>query len=111
MWTCTLILDQLDILLKRCAAIKHRSSNIRHIFAEPHIFIPDLKGEFTGVAQDENRNLAIDRLDLLEGCKNKDCCFAQAGFCLAEDVGREDSLRETDLLYFRGVFETFFGGD
>ena len=63
------------------------------------------------MAEDKDTDFAVDRLNLLERGKDEDGCLAEAGFCLAENVGRENCLGETDLLDFGGVFETFLVGD
>jgi hypothetical protein len=82
MRTSIFILDQVDIFLNRCAAVKHCCSNVGHVLAEPGVFIANLKRQFTGVTEDEDRDFAVDRLDLLESCKNKDCRLSEAGFRL-----------------------------
>jgi hypothetical protein len=107
MRTSLLILDQLDILLNRRATVKHRRPDIRQVLAESRILVPDLEGEFTGMAEHKHGDFAVDGLDLLERGEDKHCRFTEAGFCLAEDVGGEDGLRETDSLDLGGVFKTF----
>jgi len=81
------ILDQVNILLNRRAAVKNSRPNFRHILAESRVFIPDLKGEFTGVTKNENRDFSVHGLDLLEGRKDKDGRFTETRFGLTEDIG------------------------
>ena len=107
MRTSLLILDQLDVLLNGRAPIENSRSNIGHVLAKPGILVADLECQFSGMAEDEDRDFAVDGFDLLERGEDKDGCFAEAGFRLTENVGGEDGLRETDLLYLGGMFETF----
>lgn len=50
------------------------------------------------MAHDEDRSLASDRLDLLQGGENKDGSLAETRFGLAKDIGSEDGLRNANLL-------------
>jgi hypothetical protein len=93
-----LILQNLGILLDRSSAVEHCRLNLRHIFAESSIFILDLVSQLTGMAHDKNRSLAGDRFDLLKGRKNKYRGLSKTGLCLTEDIGAENSLRDTNLL-------------
>jgi hypothetical protein len=57
-----------------------------------------LEGEFASVAEDEDRNLAIDGLQLLESGEDEDRSFTVPRFRLAQDVHPEDGLGNTLLL-------------
>jgi hypothetical protein len=81
------VLDQFHVFLKWCPAIKHRRPDIWQILAESRVLVSDLKGQFTGVAEDEDSDFAVDGLDLLEGREDKDGCLAEPRFGLAEDIG------------------------
>jgi hypothetical protein len=109
MRTSLLILDQFNVLLNRRPAIKHCRPDIGQILAEPRVLISDLKSEFAGMAENKDRDFPVDGLDLLERGKDENCGFSETRFSLAEDVGGENGLGETDLLDFGRVFETFSG--
>lgn len=47
--TGILILDTFDVFQNGCSAVENSRSNIRHVFSESGIFIPNLKCQFTGV--------------------------------------------------------------
>jgi hypothetical protein len=81
------VLDQVDVFLNRRPAIKHRRPDIWQILAESGVLVPDLKGQFTGVTEDEDSDFAVDGLDLLEGREDKDGSLAETRFGLAEDIG------------------------
>jgi hypothetical protein len=107
MRTCILVANQFEIFLERRSAVENRCSDFRHIFSEPGIFIANLKRQLTSMTQYENRDFAVDRLNLLQCRKYENCGFSEPRFGLAENIGGQNRLRETNLLYFRGMFETF----
>jgi hypothetical protein len=53
------------------------------------------------VAHDKDGSLASDWLDLLKGSEDKDGSLTKTRFGLAEDIGTEDRLRNTNLLDYR----------
>jgi hypothetical protein len=90
----------------RGAAIEGADPNIRHVLGETGVLVFDLEGEFTGMAENEDRHLAIHRLQLLECGEDEDRRFAVPRLCLAQDVHPKDSLGNALLLHFRGMFKT-----
>jgi hypothetical protein len=104
------VLDQVDVFLDRRATVKHSSPHFRHVLAESRVLVSDLEGEFTGMTEDKHRDFAVNRLNLLKRCKDKHCRFTEPGFGLAEDIGGENRLWETNLLDLGGVLETFSWG-
>lgn len=101
MWVRVLVLQNLGILLDGGSTIEHRGLDIRHVFAESCILVLDLVRELTSVTHDEDGRFAIDRLDLLETGKDEDGGLTETGFGLAENIGSENCLRDTNLLNCR----------
>jgi hypothetical protein len=93
-----LVLQGLDIRLDGGTAIEHTSLDVRHVLAEAVILVPNLVGQLTGVAHDNDRDLSVHRLNLLKGREDKDGRLSQTGLGLADDVTAEKSLRDTSLL-------------
>jgi hypothetical protein len=51
------------------------------------------------MAEDENRDFAIDRFQLLQSRQNEDGRFTVTRFGLTQDIHAEDSLWDTFLLH------------
>ena len=98
MRTFALVPEGLRVFHDRGAAIEGADPDIWHILGKTGILVFDLKGEFTGVAENEHRDLAVDRFKLLETRQDEDCRFAMTGLCLTQDVHSENSLGYTLLL-------------
>lgn len=96
--TSLLVLQNLHVVLDGRTAIKDTSLDVRHVLAEAVVLIANLVGQLTSVAHDHNRDLAIDRLNLLERGENKDCSLTETGLGLADDITTEESLGDTSLL-------------
>jgi hypothetical protein len=97
-WVGILILEKLGILCDGSSTIENRGLHIWHVFAETRVFVLDLIRKFTGVTHDKDGGFAGDRLHLLEGSEDEDGGLTKTRFCLAKDIGTEDSLRNGKLL-------------
>jgi hypothetical protein len=75
MWASILVLENFNILGLAGTSVEDRGSDIRHVLAESSVFVLDLVSEFTGVAKDNNADLASDGLDLLKRSNNEDGSF------------------------------------
>lgn len=93
-----LVLQNLGVLLDGRATVKDAGLDVGHILGEPVVLVADLEGQLTGVAHDQNRALAGDGLDLLEGGEDKDSCLTKARLGLADDITTKKGLRDTCLL-------------
>lgn len=93
-----LVLQDLGILLNGSATIEYAGLDVGHVFGESVVFVANLEGQLTGVAHDQNRTLAGDRLDLLEGGEDEDSRLSEARLGLANDVTAEKGLWNTCLL-------------
>ena len=93
-----LVLDNLDILLDGGTTVEHASLDVRHVLAEPVVLVSDLERELTGVAHNQDRDLAVDGLDLLERGQDKDGCLSETRLGLRDDVASEERLGDTGLL-------------
>lgn len=61
-----LALESLDVVLDGGTTVEDAGLDVRHVLAESVVFISDLVGQFTSVAHDNHRDLAINGLDLLK---------------------------------------------
>ena len=68
------------------------------VLGEPLVLFADLEGQLAGVAHDDDRHLAVDRLQLLQRGQHEDGSLAHSRLCLAQDVHAEDSLRDALVL-------------
>lgn len=93
-----LVLEEIDVVLNWSATVEDAGLDVRQILAETSILILDLESQFTGVAEDEHRGLASNRLDLLQSGQNEDSRFTETRLGLSENVGTEDGLWDTLLL-------------
>lgn len=93
-----LVLQDLGILLDRSSSVENSCLHIGHILAETCVLVLDLVSKLTSMAHNQDRGLASDWLDLLEGGENEDCGLTETRFGLAEDVGTQDGLRDAYLL-------------
>lgn len=94
-----LVLEELDIFCNRGSTEYNASADIWHVSRETDIFVADLVSQLSCVAKHNNRHLAVDWFELLQSRQNKHRSFAMTGFCLAEYVHSEHSLRNTFLLH------------
>src|SRR5690606_35378942 len=93
-----LVLDLLHVLLDGSTAVEDLSLDVGHVLAEAVVLVLDLEGQLASVAHDEDRNLAVDRLDLLKGGENEDGRLSESGLGLADDITSEERLGDTGLL-------------
>ncbi len=93
--------EKFGVLCDRGTAVKGVDANVRHVLREARVFVFDLKRQFAGMAEDENRDLAVDGLQLLESRQNKDGCLSMTRLCLAQDIHSQNSLGNTFLLHYR----------
>src|SRR5699024_12703830 len=54
------------------ATEKDGNANAGHVFRKSFVFFRNLKCKFSRVTHNKNGNLVFDRIDLLQGGKNKD---------------------------------------
>ena len=95
-----LVAEELDVLGDRCASVEDTDLNIWQELGEAVVLIPNLVGQLTSVAHDEDS--CDTRLwllvHLLEGGENEDGSLSETGLGLAEDIVSKDGLRDGDLL-------------
>merc|ERR1719507_2643923 len=99
------VLQHLLVLGNGKSSEEHTNLDCREELAEPLIFLADLERQLPGVAHDQHRDLSINRLNLLESCKDKDCSLAHARLGLGKDVHAQHSLRDTLVLDLRGMLK------
>lgn len=77
-----LVAKNFSIFSDGCATIEGADADIGHILGEAGVFVFYLKGKFPGMAKDDHRNFAIDRLQLLKRREDEDCGLSMARFGL-----------------------------
>lgn len=93
-----LVAKDILISLQRRTTIEDLRTDLREVLAEASKLVLDLEGQFTSVAQNDDRDLAGDGLDLLEGSEDKDGGLTHTGLGLAQNIHTENGLRDTLLL-------------
>lgn len=93
-----LALDRLDILLDGSTAVEDTGLDVGQVLAEAVVLVADLERKLTSVAHDEDRDLAGNRLNLLQGGQDEDRSLAETGLGLADDVAAKKSLGNASLL-------------
>jgi hypothetical protein len=97
-WVRILILEDFGILSDWGSSIEDSSLDVWHVLAESSVFVLDLVGQFASVAHNQDRGLASDWFDLLKSGEDEDSSLTKTRFGLAEDIGTENCLRDTNLL-------------
>lgn len=92
------VLQYFGVFLYGCSSVEDGSLDVWQILGKTSILILDLICQFTSVTHNKDRCFAGDRLDLLKCCKNKDCSLTKARLGLAQNIGTENSLRDSKLL-------------
>jgi hypothetical protein len=91
---------KLDVLLHRCSSVENADLDVGQELREAVVLVPDLVGQFTGMAHYENRrNTGLWLLvHLLKGSEDEDGCLSETGLGLTEDIVSENRLRDGNLL-------------
>jgi hypothetical protein len=90
--------QDLDVFLHGSATVEDGSLHLRHVLAESCILVLDLICKLTSVAHNQDGAFAGNWLDLLQCCKDENCCLPKTRLGLAQDVGSKNGLRNANLL-------------
>lgn len=93
-----LVLQDLGILLDGRTTVENTRLDVGHVLGESVVLIANLEGQLTGVAHDQNRALAGDRLHLLKSGEHENSSLSETRLGLTDDVTTKKSLRNTCLL-------------
>ena len=93
-----LVLENVDVVLNGSATVEDRGLDVGQVLAETGVLVLDLESQLAGVAHDQHRALAVDRLDLLKSGQDENGSFTKTRLGLAKDVGSENCLRNAVLL-------------
>lgn len=93
-----LVAENILISLNGGTTIEDLRANLGQVLAEAGVLVLDLEGQLAGVAEDNNRDLTRDSLDLLERGEDKDGSLTHTRLSLAENIHSEDGLGDTLLL-------------
>lgn len=94
----SLVLENRDVVLDGSTTVEDRGLNVRQVLAETCVLVLDLESQFTGVANNHDRALAVHRLNLLKGGQDENGSFTKTRLGLTENVGSENGLRNAVLL-------------
>lgn len=93
-----LVGESLDIFLHGRPTVENAGLDLGQVLAEAVVLVPYLVRQLTSVAHDENHAFSRNRIDLLQSSKHENRSLAKTGFCLADNIGSKDTLRNADLL-------------
>lgn len=93
-----LVGQELDILLQRDTTEEDGSLDIGQVLGETGVLVLDLVGQLAGVAHNQDRTLARDGLQLVEGGQDEDRSLTETGLGLAKNIDIQDSSRDANLL-------------
>ena len=93
-----LVAEEVCILCNRSATEESADTDVGHVLGETSILVLDLESELPSVAQNNDRHLAVDRLELLKRRQDEHRRLSVTRLCLAQDVHSKDSLRDALLL-------------
>lgn len=93
-----LVAENVLISLDGGTTIEDLRANFGQVLAEAGVLVLDLEGQLAGVAEDNNRDLTRDSLDLLERGEDKDGSLTHTRLSLAENIHSEDGLGDALLL-------------
>lgn len=97
--TSGLVLQDLDILGHGDTTVEDLGADFREILGEASVLVFDLESQFTCMTEDNDRDLAVDGLQLLQGGQHKDGSLTHTRLGLTEDVHTQDGLGDTFLLH------------
>ena len=80
-------------------SVEDLALDVRQVLAEAGVLVLDLEGELARVAQDEDRDLAVDGLELVQRREDEHGGFAHPGLGLADHVHAQDGLRDAFVLH------------
>ena len=86
-------------------SVEDLALDVRQVLAEAGVLVLDLEGELARVAQDEDRDLAVDGLELVQRREDEHGGFAHPGLGLADDVHAKHGLRDALVLHFGRMLE------
>ena len=93
-----LVAEEVGVLHNRSAAEECADADVGHVLGETRVLVFDLVRKLTSVAQDNDRHVAIDWLELLKRRQDEHCRLSVTRLCLAQDVHSKDRLGDTLLL-------------
>lgn len=94
-----LVAEDVLISLQGRTTVEDLGADFREVLAEASKLVLDLEGQLTSVAENDDRDLAGDGLDLLEGSKNEDGSLTHTRLGLAQNIHTENGLGDTLLLH------------
>lgn len=97
-WACVLVLQLFQVARNRDTTVEDVSLHVWHVLRETGIFVTDLVCQFSGVTDHQGGDLTGNRVQLLQRGQHENGSFTQTGLGLAQDIGTQNRLGDTDLL-------------
>lgn len=93
-----LVAEDILISLQRRTTVEDLRADLGEVLAEASKLVLDLEGQLASVAENDDRDLAGDGLNLLEGSEDKDGGLTHTRLGLAQNIHTENRLGDTLLL-------------
>ena len=93
-----LVAEDILISLQGHTTIEDLGADLGQVLAETSILVLDLVSQLAGVAENDDRDLAGDGLDLLERSEDKNSSLTHTRLGLAQNIHAQDGLGNTLLL-------------
>ena len=94
-----LVAEEVGVLDHRGTAEESADTDVGHVLGETSVLVLDLESKLTGVAQNNDRHLAVDRLELLQSRENEHRSLSVTRLRLTKHVHSKNSLGNTLLLH------------
>lgn len=101
-----IVLEDFLVLLDRNTSVKDGSLDGRQILAESLVLVGNLKGQFAGVANDQDADLCFLHVGLLQSSQGKDGSLSHSRLGLADNVTSQDGLWDGLVLDFGRMLES-----
>ena len=93
-----LVSESVGVLRHRSATEERVDADVWHVLRETRVLVLNLVCELARVAKNNDRDLAVDRLELLQRCEHENSRLSVTRLGLAQNVHAEHGLRDTLLL-------------
>ena len=98
--------ENLDVLLDGNSPVKDGRLDGRKVLAKALVLVGNLKGQFAGVADDQDAGFGFLRANLLECGEREHGRLSHSGLGLADNVSSQYGLGDGLVLYLRGMLKS-----
>lgn len=93
-----LVPEEFGVLRDGSSTEEGRDADVGHVLGESRVLVLYLEGELASVAEDDDGDLAVHRLELLESRQDEHGGLTVTRLGLAQNIHSEHGLRDTFLL-------------